>query len=150
MPGDGLAPKRVLSYFLPCVFGEAALDDMVASDAQLALGRQAVAVAEEILGPTAYASVDTVRSAAGQPASLELIDPSSSSRRTRAGSGRSPRRCSASWTATAGDLTRPGAPRAGASGRTASATSPPDYRLTFTTMLAFSVWPMSDTVRVPW
>lgn len=29
MPGDGLAPERILSYFLPRVFGEAALDDMV-------------------------------------------------------------------------------------------------------------------------
>jgi UDP:flavonoid glycosyltransferase YjiC (YdhE family) len=29
MPGDGLAPDRILSYFLPRVFGEAALDDMV-------------------------------------------------------------------------------------------------------------------------
>ena len=28
-PGDGLAPERILSYFLPRVFGEAALDDMV-------------------------------------------------------------------------------------------------------------------------
>ncbi|HZQ85438.1 MAG TPA: glycosyltransferase [Acidimicrobiales bacterium] len=29
MPGDGVAPERILSYFLPRVFGEAALDDMV-------------------------------------------------------------------------------------------------------------------------
>lgn len=29
MPGDGLAPDRILRYFLPRVFGEAALDDMV-------------------------------------------------------------------------------------------------------------------------
>jgi len=29
MPGDGLAPDRILSYFLPRVFGEAALEDMV-------------------------------------------------------------------------------------------------------------------------
>src|SRR5690348_17310766 len=29
MPGDGLAPDRILSYFIPRVFGEAALDDMV-------------------------------------------------------------------------------------------------------------------------
>ena len=29
MPGDGLAPERILSYFLPRVFGEAALEDMV-------------------------------------------------------------------------------------------------------------------------
>jgi len=29
MPGDGLGPERILSYFLPRVFGEAALDDMV-------------------------------------------------------------------------------------------------------------------------
>ena len=29
MPGDGLAPDRILRYFLPRVFGEAAFDDMV-------------------------------------------------------------------------------------------------------------------------
>jgi len=29
MPGDGLAPERILSYFLPRVFGEAALEDMI-------------------------------------------------------------------------------------------------------------------------
>lgn len=29
MPGDGLAPERILGYFLPRVFGEAALEDMV-------------------------------------------------------------------------------------------------------------------------
>jgi UDP:flavonoid glycosyltransferase YjiC (YdhE family) len=29
VPGDGLVPERILGYFLPRVFGEAALDDMV-------------------------------------------------------------------------------------------------------------------------
>src|SRR5437879_3614200 len=29
LPGDGLAPERILSYFLPRVFGEVALEDMV-------------------------------------------------------------------------------------------------------------------------
>ena len=29
LPGDGLAPERILSYFLPRVFGEVALEDMI-------------------------------------------------------------------------------------------------------------------------
>jgi UDP:flavonoid glycosyltransferase YjiC (YdhE family) len=29
MPGDGLEPERILSYFLPRVFGEVALEDMI-------------------------------------------------------------------------------------------------------------------------
>lgn len=49
----------------------------LASPAQLALGRQAVAAAEEILGPTTYARVDTVLGESGQPMllELELLDP---------------------------------------------------------------------------
>ena len=44
---------------------------------QLALGRRAVAAAEDLLGPTTYARVDTVRGAGGEPLllELELLDP---------------------------------------------------------------------------
>jgi hypothetical protein len=44
---------------------------------QLELGALAVGVAEGILGPTAYARVDTVRAAGGEPLllELELLDP---------------------------------------------------------------------------
>jgi glutathione synthase/RimK-type ligase-like ATP-grasp enzyme len=44
---------------------------------QLALGRQAVAAADGLLGPTTYARVDTVRGAGGDPLllELELLDP---------------------------------------------------------------------------
>jgi hypothetical protein len=47
------------------------------SENQLALGRQAVAAAESLLGPTTYARVDTVRGAGGDPLllELELLDP---------------------------------------------------------------------------
>jgi hypothetical protein len=49
----------------------------VASAAQLALGRRAVAAAEDRLGPTTYARVDMVRLDDGTPAvlELELLDP---------------------------------------------------------------------------
>jgi glutathione synthase/RimK-type ligase-like ATP-grasp enzyme len=48
-----------------------------ASPAQLELAHDAVAAAEQLLGPTAYARVDTVRGADGRPAllELELLDP---------------------------------------------------------------------------
>jgi glutathione synthase/RimK-type ligase-like ATP-grasp enzyme len=48
-----------------------------ASPAQLELGRHAVAAAEQILGPAAYARVDTVLGADGRPVllELELLDP---------------------------------------------------------------------------
>jgi len=48
-----------------------------ASAGQLALGRQAVAAAEQLLGPTTYARVDTVLGDAGGPVllELELLDP---------------------------------------------------------------------------
>jgi glutathione synthase/RimK-type ligase-like ATP-grasp enzyme len=48
-----------------------------ASDAQVALGHAAVAAAEQLLGPTAYARVDTVMGDDGQPLLLELemLDP---------------------------------------------------------------------------
>jgi hypothetical protein len=44
---------------------------------QLSLGRRAVAAAEDLLGPTTYARVDTVRGTAGDPLllELELLDP---------------------------------------------------------------------------
>ena len=44
---------------------------------QLALGRRAVAAAEDLLGPTTYARVDTVRGPGGEPLllELELLDP---------------------------------------------------------------------------
>ncbi len=48
-----------------------------ASPAQLELGHQAVAAAEQLLGPTTYARVDTVIGEDGQPRllELELLDP---------------------------------------------------------------------------
>jgi glutathione synthase/RimK-type ligase-like ATP-grasp enzyme len=48
-----------------------------ASPAQLELAHDAVAAAEQLLGPTAYARVDTVPGADGRPAllELELLDP---------------------------------------------------------------------------
>lgn len=48
-----------------------------ASPAQLALGRQAVAAADHLLGPTTYARVDTVHGDDGRPLllELELLDP---------------------------------------------------------------------------
>jgi hypothetical protein len=48
-----------------------------ASAAHLALGRQAVAAADHLLGPTTYARVDTVQRADGRPMvlELELLDP---------------------------------------------------------------------------
>ncbi|HWF15298.1 MAG TPA: hypothetical protein VG244_03880 [Acidimicrobiales bacterium] len=48
-----------------------------ASSAQLALGRQAVAAAEQLVGPTTYARVDTVIGDDGHPRllELELLDP---------------------------------------------------------------------------
>ncbi len=48
-----------------------------ATAAQLAVGRQAVAAAERLLGPTAYARADLVERADGQTAvlELELLDP---------------------------------------------------------------------------
>jgi hypothetical protein len=48
-----------------------------ASSAQLALGRQAVAAAEQLVGPTTYARVDTVIGEDGHPRllELELLDP---------------------------------------------------------------------------
>jgi glutathione synthase/RimK-type ligase-like ATP-grasp enzyme len=48
-----------------------------ASPAQLALGRQAVAAADQLLGPTTYARVDTVQGEDGRPRllELELLDP---------------------------------------------------------------------------
>jgi glutathione synthase/RimK-type ligase-like ATP-grasp enzyme len=48
-----------------------------AAPAQLELAHDAVAAAEQILGPTAYARVDTVVGADGRPAllELELLDP---------------------------------------------------------------------------
>jgi hypothetical protein len=48
-----------------------------ASAAQLELAHDAVAAAEQLLGPTAYARVDTVLGADGRPAllELELLDP---------------------------------------------------------------------------
>jgi glutathione synthase/RimK-type ligase-like ATP-grasp enzyme len=48
-----------------------------ASAAQLELGRRAVAVAEELTGPTTYARVDMVELGDGMPAilELELLDP---------------------------------------------------------------------------
>jgi glutathione synthase/RimK-type ligase-like ATP-grasp enzyme len=48
-----------------------------ASAAQIALGHAAVAAAEQLHGPTAYARVDTVEDAQGQPVVLELemLDP---------------------------------------------------------------------------
>ena len=47
------------------------------TDHQVGLGRQAVAAAEAILGPTTYARVDTVAGAGGEPLllELELLDP---------------------------------------------------------------------------
>jgi hypothetical protein len=66
--------------------GAGPLDDLIdnqvvapttPADDQLALGRVAVAAAEQILGPTAYARVDTVRGPRGEPLllELELLDP---------------------------------------------------------------------------
>ena len=48
-----------------------------ASDVQIDLGRRAVAVAEDLLGPTTYARVDIVERTDGQQAllELELLDP---------------------------------------------------------------------------
>jgi O-ureido-D-serine cyclo-ligase len=48
-----------------------------ASPAQLELAHDAVSAAEQLLGPTAYARVDTVQGADGRPAllELELLDP---------------------------------------------------------------------------
>jgi hypothetical protein len=48
-----------------------------ASAAQIALGHAAVAAAERLHGPTAYARVDTVLADDGQPRllELELLDP---------------------------------------------------------------------------
>ncbi len=48
-----------------------------ATSAQLALGRRALAAAEELLGPTAYARVDIVERSDGEAAllELELLDP---------------------------------------------------------------------------
>ncbi len=48
-----------------------------ASADQIALGRRAVAAAEELLGPTTYARVDIVERTDGEPAllELELLDP---------------------------------------------------------------------------
>ena len=48
-----------------------------ASDGQIALGRRAVAAAEDVLVPTTYARVDIVETADGSPAllELELLDP---------------------------------------------------------------------------
>lgn len=37
-PGDGLAPERILHYFLPRAFGEIAVDDMI--DDVLRVGRE--------------------------------------------------------------------------------------------------------------
>ena len=64
--------------------GTGPLDDLIdnqvvvstAPAAQLALGRRAVAAAEDLLGPTTYARVDTVTGDRG-PAllELELLDP---------------------------------------------------------------------------
>jgi hypothetical protein len=66
--------------------GTGPLDDLIdnqvvvvaaPSDDQLALGRRAVAAAEDLLGPTTYARVDTVRGVGGDPLllELELLDP---------------------------------------------------------------------------
>ncbi len=66
--------------------GAGPLDDLIdnqvvapttPADDQLALGHRAVAAAEQILGPTTYARVDTVRGAGGEPLllELELLDP---------------------------------------------------------------------------
>jgi hypothetical protein len=66
--------------------GAGPLDDLIdnqvvvvatPSEDQLALGCQAVAAAESLLGPTTYARVDTVRGADGAPLllELELLDP---------------------------------------------------------------------------
>jgi glutathione synthase/RimK-type ligase-like ATP-grasp enzyme len=66
--------------------GAGPLDDLIAnqvtrpaspSPAELELGRQAVAAAERILGPTTYARVDVVTRSDGVPAvlELELLDP---------------------------------------------------------------------------
>jgi hypothetical protein len=66
--------------------GAGPLDDLIdnqvvvpttPADDLVELGRAAVAAAEEILGPTTYARVDTVRAAGGAPLllELELLDP---------------------------------------------------------------------------
>ncbi len=66
--------------------GTGPLDDLIhnqvvvvaaPTDDQLALGRRAVAAAEDLLGPTTYARVDTVRGVGGDPLllELELLDP---------------------------------------------------------------------------
>jgi hypothetical protein len=66
--------------------GSGPLDDLIdnqvvvvatPSEDQLELGRQAVAAAEGLLGPTTYARVDSVRGPAGRPLllELELLDP---------------------------------------------------------------------------
>ncbi len=63
-PGPSLIDNQVVT-------GSSAMLD------QLRLGRQAVAAAESLLGPTVYARVDIVRDADGEPAllELELLDP---------------------------------------------------------------------------